>query len=175
MGGNRRGTAKTYRNLFIIFFLTGLWHGASFNFIIWGLWHGFFLVLERWKLGKVLEKIPAVFLHGYTLLVIMIGWVFFRAETLPDAWQYCCQLVNITAWNFSKVFVNINGELLTVICLGILFCTPFPFQWISNVTKSGNAARICRIVYLGVLLAGFWGAICYMTGSGFNPFIYFRF
>lgn len=175
LGGSRRGTAKTYRNLFIIFFLTGLWHGASFNFIIWGLWHGFFLVLERWKLGKTLEKIPAVFSHGYTLLVVMIGWVFFRAETLSDAWQYCCQLVNITSWNFSAVFANINGELLTVICLGILFCTPFPFQWITKITESGKAARIIRSAYLVLLFIGFWGAICYMTGSGFNPFIYFRF
>ncbi|MCM1495717.1 MAG: MBOAT family protein [Bacteroides sp.] len=175
LGGSRSGTARTYRNLFLIFLLTGLWHGASFNFIIWGLWHGFFLVLERWKLGKALEKIPPVFLHIYTWLVVMIGWVFFRAETLPDAWQYCCQLVNVTAWNFSTVFANFNGELIAAICLGFLFCTPVPYQWITKITESGKNARVYRVFYLVLLMVGFWGAVCYMTGSGFNPFIYFRF
>src|SRR4029077_2862253 len=82
LGGNRRGPTRTYVNLLAVFFLCGLWHGASFSFIVWGLYHGVFLVLERAFLGKLLERLPGLVRHAYTLLVVMVGWVFFRADTL---------------------------------------------------------------------------------------------
>ena len=81
LGGNREGTLKTYRNLMIVFFLTGLWHGASWNFVIWGLFHGTFLVLERiFPIEKILHF--RLLKSIYTLLVVIVAWVFFRAETL---------------------------------------------------------------------------------------------
>ena len=80
LGGNRFGSWETARNLWIVFFLTGAWHGASWNFIIWGLWHGLFLSLERVApVAAVLERMPRVLRTGYVLLVVLIGWVFFRA------------------------------------------------------------------------------------------------
>lgn len=175
LGGSRRSTAVTYRNLLIIFLLTGLWHGASFNFIIWGLWHGMFLVLERWKLEKIFKKVPAFFLHGYTCMVVMTGWIFFRAETLPDAWEYLIRLFSLTSFNLHVILANVNIEQFLAVCAAILFCMPFPGSFIARVTEAGKAAKAWRILWLLLLSVGFVIAICYMTGSEFNPFIYFRF
>ena len=88
LGGNKKGTLTTYRNLMVVFFLTGLWHGASWNFIVWGLYFGVFLLLERIGLERLLKKAPTVFRHFYALFVVMIGWVFFRADSLGAGLEY---------------------------------------------------------------------------------------
>ncbi|MEE8467510.1 MAG: MBOAT family O-acyltransferase [Planctomycetota bacterium] len=88
LGGSRRGPGRTYLNLLIVFALCGLWHGASWSFLVWGLFHGAFLVVERLGLGAALERRPAVLRHAYLLAVVMTGWVFFRAETLTQALEY---------------------------------------------------------------------------------------
>ncbi len=85
LGGNRGSAGRTYGNLIAVFFLCGLWHGASWNFVIWGLFHGTFLVLERLRFGNYVRTAPSLLRHGYVLLVVMVGWVFFRADTLPAA------------------------------------------------------------------------------------------
>ena len=82
LGGNRTSTSRTYFNLVLVFFLCGLWHGAAWTFVFWGLFHGAFLVLERAGLAKWLEELPYPVRHAYLLLVVMLGWVFFRADTL---------------------------------------------------------------------------------------------
>ncbi|MBK9616900.1 MAG: MBOAT family protein [Uliginosibacterium sp.] len=85
MGGNRLGNLITYRNLFVVFILCGLWHGAAWTFLIWGVYHGVFLVLERMGLSALLEKLPRLLRHAYTLIVVIVGWVFFRSESLPQS------------------------------------------------------------------------------------------
>ena len=175
LGGSRKGAWRTYRNLFIVFFVTGLWHGASYNFILWGLFHGMFLVLERWKLGAFLERIPQVFRHIYTLLIVMIAWVFFRAETLPEAGQYLLQMVNVTHWNWNVVYTNINPEQVTFMILGILFSLPVVDRFTERFVENGRRKQVWNSLYLAVVGGGFILSICYMTGSEFNPFIYFRF
>ena len=87
LGGSRCATWRIYLNQLIVFFLCGLWHGSSWNFVIWGLIHGLFLVLERIGLGNFVNKLWKPLQHVYTLLIVMIGWVFFRAETLSSATQ----------------------------------------------------------------------------------------
>lgn len=175
LGGSRKGAWRTYLNLLIVFFVTGLWHGASFNFIIWGLFHGLFLILERWKFGKLLEKLPAVIRHAYTLLVVMIAWVFFRAETLGDALEYLRQMVTVTAWNWNAVYTSINPEQVTFVILGILFSMPVVDRFTTRFTEEGRHRQLWNSLYLTGLGLLFILSICYMTGSGFNPFIYFRF
>lgn len=175
LGGSRKGAWRTYWNLFIVFFVTGLWHGASYNFILWGLFHGMFLVLERWKLGAFLERIPQVFRHIYTLLIVMIAWVFFRAETLPEAGQYLLQMVNVTHWNWNAVYTNINPEQVTFMILGILFSLPVVDRFTERFVENGRRKQVWNSLYLAVVGGVFILSICYMTGSGFNPFIYFRF
>lgn len=175
LGGSRKGAWRTYRNLFIVFFVTGLWHGASYNFILWGLFHGVFLVLERWKLGAFLERIPRVFRHIYTLLIVMIAWVFFRAETLPEAGQYLLQMVNVTHWNWNAVYTNLNPEQVTFMILGILFSLPVVDRFTERFVENGRRKQVWNSLYLVMVGGVFILSICYMTGSGFNPFIYFRF
>lgn len=82
LGGNRKGSIITYRNLAIVFLATGVWHGASWNFVIWGLWHGFFLIIERIGFWKILNKFPVFFQRIYTLLIVGIGWLMFRTENI---------------------------------------------------------------------------------------------
>ena len=84
----RVSPARTYRNLVTVFFLCGLWHGASWNFVIWGLFHGTFLVIERLGLASAVKRLWLPLRHAYLMLVVMIGWVFFRADTLPIAMSF---------------------------------------------------------------------------------------
>ena len=88
LGGNRGTPARTYLNLLTVFFLCGLWHGASWTFVVWGLYHGAFLILERLKFGKLLNSAWSPVRHLYTILVFMVGWVFFRSDTLPYALEF---------------------------------------------------------------------------------------
>ena len=93
LGGNRRGVGRTYLNLIVVFLLCGLWHGASWTFVVWGLFHGGFLILERLGLGRALRSASAPVAHGYCLLTVTVGWVFFRAETLTHAVGYLSAMV----------------------------------------------------------------------------------
>lgn len=119
LGGNREGTLKTYRNLMIVFFLTGLWHGASWNFVIWGLFHGTFLVLERiFPIEKILHF--RLLKSVYTLLVVIVAWVFFRAETLGSAWAYLNRMfVPYDMESYSKYLSN---EFVYVAVLALVSC-----------------------------------------------------
>ena len=108
LGGNRKGKIRTYINLLIVFFATGIWHGASWNFVVWGLFNGFFLVIERIKLKELLDKNKLKFInHIYALLVIIFGWVLFRADTLKSALQYMKIMISP-----SKQLVNFDTSLI---------------------------------------------------------------
>ena len=93
LGGSRCSTGKLYRNLLVVFLLCGIWHGAQSTFVLWGLFHGGFLILERTRFGRWVEALPNGLQHGYCLLVVMLGWVLFRAENLPQALGYWQSLV----------------------------------------------------------------------------------
>lgn len=166
---------RTYVNLLIIFFVTGLWHGASFNFIVWGLFHGVFLVLERWRFGTLLEKLPKAVRHIYTMLVVMIGWVFFRADTLSDAVHYIRNMFDVTSWNGNVILSNIGPETIVVLLLGTIFATPVMSVIKDKIEHMTKGKSLCNSIYLGIITLVFILSVCYMTGSGFNPFIYFRF
>src|SRR5262245_29528369 len=96
LGGNRKGSLRTGANLLLVFILCGIWHGASWTFLVWGLFHGLFLSLERVGLGRLLERVPAAFRHAYTILAVLVGWVFFRAESLTHAAEYLGAMVGLT-------------------------------------------------------------------------------
>ena len=105
----------------------------------------------------------------------MIAWVFFRAETLPEAGQYLLQMVNVTHWNWNTVYTNINPEQVTFMILGILFSLPVVDRFTERFVENGRRKQVWNSLYLAVVGGVFILSICYMTGSGFNPFIYFRF
>jgi alginate O-acetyltransferase complex protein AlgI len=125
LGGNKHGRRATLRNLLIVFFLTGLWHGAAWNFIFWGLFHGGFLLLERSGWGERLKRLPAVLSWAYTMLVVMVGWVFFRASDLHHAVVFLKRM----AHPFSRpipldLTVLMTPEVRTAMLLGAVLAYP---------------------------------------------------
>lgn len=170
LGGSRCGTARTYLNLMIVFFLTGLWHGASFNFIVWGMYYAFFLIVERVGFSKILQKLPAILRHVYTLLIVMIGWVFFRAEDLPAAISYLKGLFVFSGKDFVNFQYIMTREYWFFLLAGILFSIP----WLKVIGKL-TASRLGALLYEAAVFFIFLVAISYMVGTGFSPFLYFRF
>ena len=177
LGGNRFGSWETVRNLWIVFFLTGAWHGASWNFIIWGLWHGLFLSLERVApVAAVLERMPRVLRTGYVLLVVLIGWVFFRAPNLEHASSY---LTRMFAFEFEgqtllRAFDLVTMHSLTVIATAFVFSLPLWPAVRSRLTDAAvvGAMRISSAAYVALVMILSFAA---MAGDENSPFLYFRF
>ncbi len=178
LGGNKGSSLKVYRNLLIVFFVTGLWHGASWNFVVWGLFHGFFIVIERLGFGKKLEQLPLFIQHSYTLLVVLIGWVFFRAENLDQA-------VNLIQTMFvyypgDSIINNylslllLNRETVFIVFSGILFSFPLIKLQTRIISLLPNKT-IFETIRLGALFLLLFLSLVYMFSSSYNPFIYFRF
>ena len=166
LGGNRKGKYFTYLNLFIVFFATGLWHGASFNFILWGLWHGLFLVIERMFLElKFLN-------HIYVILVFVLGWVLFRANDLNHALEL---YKNMFIYKESIFTVRYFFYPQTLVCFifGILFSGIFQtlFPKIKKAIFSNKVYILESIIQFILLFI----CIMYLVNGTYNPFIYFRF
>ena len=171
LGGNRKSTARTYLNLLIVFFVTGLWHGASWNFVAWGLFHGMFLVIERLGFSNILNKIPKPIRHLYTLIVVMVGWVLFRSATLTEAISYISNMFVYTNQFASRVLLILDNKAVIMFILAIIFSCPI----YKKIKEFNNKIKAAQIVYEIILLIIFVISILYMTGSSFNPFIYFIF
>ena len=174
LGGSYRGKKRTYINLIIVFFLTGLWHGAAWNFVFWGLFHGFFLILERVGLNKILEKIPRFFQHFYTLTVVAIGWVFFRSENFLKALIYIKRLFFINFDHLEYFFLELENWKLFIGFCAIILSTPiFPYLKERMIKKVDNVKYEIfeSIVYILLFLI----SLMFIAGSSFNPFIYFQF
>lgn len=175
LGGNRQGNLKTYRNLLIVFAVTGFWHGASWNFIFWGLYHGAFLMLERAGFDKRLAKAPTWLTHFYTLLVVLVGWVFFRAADLPAALVYLQKMAGfgpistIVAYSLSYFM---TPEIGMTLVLAIVFSGPVYHRF---QAFEGLKNRFVTVVYSLVLFGLFVMSVMYLAADTYNPFIYFRF
>ena len=188
LGGNRKGTAKTYRNKLIVFFFTGLWHGANWTFIVWGLWHGFFIVAED-LVAKLTGKdrhsrnskrrAAGIAKHLYTLLVVLIGFVIFRADTMSQA-------VAMVAAMFSGVHATAQTGLLLAQCMtpltlcalaaGVVFSTPvLPAILHRTDALTQNAQRAVRVLGGAVLLMLLVTDILHLSAASYVPFIYFQF
>jgi len=182
LGGNRYSTARTYGNLVFVFFVCGLWHGASWSFIVWGLFHGLLLVVERVALGDWLKRSWPAVRHAYLILVVLIGWVFFRAENLSQAASYLSAMfgfVPVTA-AATKLALYLNSETVVMLLVGTLASLPiFPKvqalmateRW-KKLTTIQPALELARLgLYLGI----FSIAVLWLASGTHNPFIYFRF
>ena len=169
-------------NLLIVFILTGFWHGASWNFLIWGLFHGFFLVVERAGLSRGIGSMWKPMQHLYLLFVVIVGWVFFRADNLSLATEYLAAMFDIhnmstTHYQFAMILTN---EAILAFIVGAVLATPI-YKHIGNkfsVLSGDSVIRVfClvefpRFVILALLL---FISIIKMSASTYNPFIYFRF
>jgi len=186
MGGNHVSTGRNYFNLITVFFLCGLWHGASWTFVIWGLYHGVFLVLERTRFGKFMDSLWRPLRHGYTLLAVVCGWVLFRADTFSQAMEFFKFMSGLGhATPAAQPLARyVNNEVLWSIVLGVIFSAP---TW---PCLKGLFARIPAmvpdvirpVIYIfgftaEVLLIGalFLISAAWLAGGTYNPFIYYRF
>ncbi len=166
LGGNRISEGRTTLNLFLVFLATGIWHGASWNFVAWGLWHGFFIILEkRFHMAKA-HRLAG---HIYVILVFVFGWVLFRADDLPTATHYIAVMLGLSQGAASfGVEYYINAKHIGTALLAILFCVPW--DWEKWKTHS-----FFEWGYNGALLVSLVLSMIYISASTYNPFIYFRF
>lgn len=184
LGGSRRGAARTYRNLVTVFLLCGLWHGASWNFVLWGVWHGLFLVIERIGLGRLLKRLPRAAETGYTVLVVMLGWVLFRApdfEVAADVYRGLIGLNGLAGVSFD---LHLALEPLTVGALGIAAVLAFVPRWPSLMPAlrprgggllAQSGAIAIAAVDTGVVLVLLLLAMTAVAAGTYSPFLYFRF
>ncbi len=175
LGGNRVRKQRIYFNLWLVFLVSGLWHGANWTFVAWGAFHGFFLVLDKMFMLKVLKKIPAFFSTLLTFLVVMIGWILFRSNSLDFAFTYIQRLFSFT---FNNDFIP-NQDFIIMLFFAIFFAfiTSFKFgQKIKDFffTKTiYNKKEHIALSLIAILLL--FVSIAFIVSSDFNPFIYYRF
>lgn len=181
LGGNRKGKIRTVLNRIIVFFLTGLWHGANWTFVVWGLFHGFFLLLEEFI--PLIKKLPKLLRHVYTMLAVTIGFVVFRADTIGEAVLFIGQM--FSGFDFSAAAMSFCVQPLTpyflfMLLMAVLCCGPFE-ALTERVRKLED--KEVRTPWENVLQAFTFVAVCLLlvwcllrlAGGSYNPFIYFRF
>lgn len=183
LGGNRCSSGRVGLNLLIVFFLCGLWHGAAWTFVIWGLYHGLFLILERSRFGSFLASLPEFFRHVYALIVVMMGWVLFRADSFPQAVAMLRAMFGLARGNVTDQMVNmiLTHQVICVVIVGIFFSAPI-VPWFKKELlrmlpgRLHPATLMAGIVFEPiVLIALFIVSSAWLAGGTYNPFIYFRF
>ena len=176
LGGSRKGTLKLVRNILIVWFLTGIWHGAAYNFILWGLFIGVFLVIEKLWLSKYISKLPKVLRNIYVLFIIMISFIMFNAGSINEAFFNIKGLFGLN----KEVFINnytiyYLKSYLIVLIIAIFGATPLFKNIIEKLKKSKCLNKIINIlepIFLVILLLL---VTAYLIDSSYNPFLYFRF
>lgn len=174
LGGNRSGLPKQLRNLLAVWFLTGLWHGASWNFIVWGLYFGFFVTVEKLFLLQWLQRGPGFIGHVYTLLIVIIGWVFFEVDNLATAWQFIGTMFGYGAHGFAdqQALYDLSANIILLIVL-VLCATPLPRRVLSAIRERGNMAGAIAVPVIYLLFM--FLSTAYLVNETYNPFLYFRF
>ena len=177
LGGNRKAQS---RNLFIVWALTGLWHGASWNFVLWGIYYYVILIIEKYLLSKILVKMPAIFQHMYTLSVVLIGWTLFYFTDFAELRIVLSIIFGISGNPLYRISdLPLISSHAVFIAAAIVACTPISKvfrkiydSFLENSTILTSAATVAQTVFLcGLLL---WSTSA-LVGSTFNPFLYFRF
>lgn len=174
LGGNRAGRYRTYFNLSLVFLLCGLWHGASYNFILWGAYHGMLLVVERMRVSPLSwEEVPVYVRRVMTFIVVLFGWVLFRAESLPQALQiYQALLGMASATQSPDILIALGEDFRPLITFILAMLSLFSFRRLSELAFDGERALNLKgaAALLLLLLCGLE-----LVAGTFNPFIYYRF
>jgi alginate O-acetyltransferase complex protein AlgI len=181
LGGNRCSSERVLLNLYIVFFCTGLWHGASWNFVIWGLIHGTFIVVERLGLNRLLSKTFGFVQHLYTLLVVLVAWVFFRIDDLATALNYTKTLFGCSVPTMPNVYFYryFTFDFIFIFIIALLGTTKV-FELLNNrINKLAQKSIFVlhakhTLITVGLILVLFIIINQLVIGS-YNPFIYYRF
>ncbi len=186
LGGNRRGNIRTHVNLLLVFFLCGLWHGASWNYVIWGLFHGFFILVERTRVGHFQRMLWPPLQILLTMLILVIGFVIFRCETLPAAASYFVVMFGMSGESITgpPVSFYLNNKAQFEICMGILIAMPvYPaicrFRHKTLTKIEGSVQSVANVsfhlIQLSITMSLIYYSISSLAAGVYNPFIYFRF
>ena len=174
LGGNKKGNLIQIRNLFVVWFTTGLWHGASFNFIAWGIYFGVILFIEKIIFKNILNKLPSFLCHIYTFILVLIGWVIFDMNTLSSAMEYISIMFGLSNnLVVDKLSLFILSNNIVILLIGIICSTtllPNVFKKLRCSLKKSNIFIIISMYLIIFILS-----ISYLVGESFNPFLYFRF
>jgi len=186
LGGNRGSEWRTRANLVAVFVLCGLWHGANWTFLAWGLWHGLFLALERGPLGRIVERAPRLLQHAYTMTVVVLGWVLFRADDFAHAGGMLRAMVGLAPHDIGQWSAGLAAgpEVLVALLVGTVLSQPvgpaLGARWLdwrarhrSGLARCSDAALQIGVV-VGLLAMAALCAIV-LAAATHNPFIYFRF
>jgi alginate O-acetyltransferase complex protein AlgI len=183
LGGNRVGPRRVYVNLVLVFFLCGLWHGASWSFVVWGLYHGSFLVAERVGLAAFVRRLPAPLRHAYLLAVVMVGWVFFRADTLTHGAAYLGAMAGVPPVGVTPFAVGwfLTPEVVLALVAGTIGSAPLVPALIRLAGRpalsevEGARNRLAEAAATAALVLVLAASILQIAGRSYDPFIYFRF
>ena len=180
MGGNRVSKIKLVRNIMFVWLLTGIWHGASWNFLIWGLYYGVLLLLEKFIFLKVKEKLPAIINIAITLVFVLIGWVLFYYVDIRDGIHHLKCMFGVGGVELvdAKVIYYFK-EYVWFIIVGILACIP----WVrvadrlvsKNIMENEKINNLVYIVKPAIITVLFVVSVVLLVGQSYNPFLYFRF
>ena len=178
LGGNRVSSIKFLRNIIVVWFLTGLWHGAAWNFVAWGLYYGILLIVEKFIIGKYIKKLPNIFQHSYTMAFVILGWLLFRSESLSYAFEYFKIMIgqnNTSLISPKAIYYLVEYKFE----LGLAFIASIPlYPMITEKINSEDSLSKKIIQRYGkpIILMGLLAInTMYLINSTFNPFIYFRF
>ena len=171
LGGSRKGTLRTYLNLLIVFFLTGFWHGAAWQYIVWGLFHGAFILLERFGLGRILKRMPHFVQHLYTIFVVTLSWAFFRSSDIGAAFRFLRGMFAFDLRHYRRypVLSQFTGLYIAFFFIAAFFS----FTRLESLNKYAFWRHpVCVGVRYLLLFAV---SVLYLSGLRYNPFIYFQF
>ena len=172
LGGNRKGVGRTYFNLFCVWLLTGLWHGASWNFVLWGLYYFTLLVIEKTFLLRLLERAPNFLRHIYSMAAVIFGWLLFVIEDVSSIGAYLSRMFGGTGVFATQITVYELVRNLVFLAILILASTPAPKKLWYKLYSKGTPWRIVQSVVCAI---AFVLCIAYLVDSSYNPFLYFRF
>lgn len=171
LGGNRVSKPRHMMNILIVWSLTGLWHGAAWNFVAWGAFYGILLLLEKYVFKDIIEKTPMFLRHVITLMVVMLGWVLFSSETLTDALTYMGSMFGFAGNGFLD---STAKYLLSTNAFSVIFMSLSAFGAFSNLPRTKNFKVNVTVLSLSYLVI-FILSIIYLISETYNPFLYFRF
>lgn len=174
LGGNRHGQARTLFNLFLVFVLCGLWHGANWTFVVWGVAHGVFLVIERLGLSSILAKLPRLVRHAYTLLLVILAWVLFRSNDFDQAAHFFSVMAGASnEISALPALAYCSNTFILTMLLAVVFATGWSKKIFDRLNQYWPTAMV--VVDRGYLLALLLLCALSLASGAYNPFIYFRF
>lgn len=176
LGGNKEGIKKQIRNILIVWLLTGIWHGASWNFVIWGVMFGIILIIEKVFLGKYIEKWKNIFKRIYVLFIVMISFIIFNASNMNEAWKNIIGLFGANKESFINTYtIYYLKSYMVILIIAVIGATPLIKNIILRLKENKKINKIINIlepIYIVIILLV---VTAYLVDNSYNPFLYFRF